>query len=104
MGAKASTFQGLSGIGDLIVTALSKHSRNRQVGEKIGKGNTLKDIMIDMEMVAEGVKSALSVENLRKKFKIEMPICNAVYNVLFNQKDPKKAVYDLMNRKLKVER
>ena len=67
MGAKASTFQGLSGIGDLMVTALSKHSRNRQVGEKIGKGNTLEDIMIDMDMVAEGVKSALSVENLRKK-------------------------------------
>ena len=104
MGAKASTFQGLSGIGDLMVTALSKHSRNRQVGEKIGKGNTLKDIMIEMDMVAEGVKSSLSVENLRKKFKIEMPICNAVYNVLFNQKDPKKAVYDLMNRKLKVEK
>ena len=103
MGAKSSTFQGLSGIGDLIVTALSKHSRNRKVGEQIGKGKSLNLILKKMNMVAEGVKSSISVNELRKKHNADMPICESVYNILFNKKDPKQAVYELMNRELKIE-
>ena len=103
MGAKPSTFQGLSGIGDLIVTALSKHSRNRLVGQQIGKGKPLNLILKKMNMVAEGVKSSISVNELRKKYNADMPICESVYNILFNKKDPKKAVYELMNRELKIE-
>ena len=103
MGAKSSTFQGLSGIGDLIVTALSKHSRNRMVGQEIGKGKSLSLVLKEMDMVAEGVKSSISVNELRKKYNTDMPICESVYNILFNKKDPKLAVYELMNRELKIE-
>ena len=103
MGAKPSTFQGLSGIGDLIVTALSQHSRNRMVGQEIGKGKSLNLILKKMNMVAEGVKSSISVNELRKKYNADMPICESVYNILFNKKDPKQSVYELMNRELKIE-
>ena len=103
MGAKPSTFQGLSGIGDLIVTALSTHSRNRMVGQEIGKGKSLNLVLKKMDMVAEGVKSSISVNELRKKYNADMPICESVYNILFNKKDPKQAVYELMNRELKIE-
>ena len=80
---------------------MKKQTNNNN--QKIGKGKNLEDIMTDMNMIAEGIKSAISVESLRRKFGIEMPICSAVYDILFNKKDPKKAVYDLMKRKLKVE-
>jgi glycerol-3-phosphate dehydrogenase (NAD(P)+) len=103
MGANSSTFQGLSGIGDLIVTALSMHSRNRMVGQEIGKGKLLSAVLKKMEMVAEGVQSSISVNELRKYHKADMPICESVYNILFNKKDPKKTVYELMNRELKIE-
>ena len=103
MGAKSSTFQGLSGIGDLIVTALSKHSRNRMVGQEIGKGKKLKTILSQMDMVAEGVKTSISVNQLRIKYKAEMPICKSVFNILFHGKNPKASVYELMNREIKVE-
>jgi len=103
MGAKKETFQGLSGIGDVIVTCLSQHSRNRYVGEMIGKGQKLSHVLDDMKMVAEGVKMAKSVHQLKIKFDIEMPISEAVYNILFNDEDPKTAVTILMTRGLVSE-
>jgi len=103
MGAQLSTFQGLSGIGDLIVTCLSKHSRNRKVGQGIGEGKTLESILDEMQMVAEGVKSAKSVHQLRNKYEVDMPISEAIYQVLFEGKNPKQSVTDLMTRDLRYE-
>ncbi len=104
MGAKPDTFFGLSGIGDLIATCLSKHSRNRYVGEEIGKGRKLDDILDHMKMVAEGVKTTISVRQLRKKFDVSMPISKAVDDVLFFGDDPKEAVTKLMTRDLREEK
>jgi len=103
MGAEPSTFQGLSGFGDLIVTCLSKHSRNRSVGQAIGEGKSLQKVLNEMSMVAEGVLSAKSIHRLRKKYKVEMPIHEAIYNVLFKDVNPKKCVQNLMTRSLTVE-
>lgn len=103
LGAKAQTFAGLSGMGDLITTCFSPYSRNRFVGEQIGKGRKLKKILKDMVMVAEGVKTTLSVYKISKRFKVEMPITEEVYLVLFKNKDPMKGVYDLMSRGPKSE-
>lgn len=103
MGAKKETFFGLSGIGDLIVTCSSKHSRNRFVGEEIGKGKKMKEVLADMKMVAEGVSTAKSIHQLSKKLKIEMPICEQVYQILFNDKDPIGATKELMVRTLREE-
>ena len=100
MGAKESTFSGLSGIGDLIATCLSKHSRNRYVGEEIGKGESLSSILDSMDMVAEGVKTTRSVYDLSKKYNLDMPISEGVNNILFNDKNPKSIVSELMNRDL----
>ena len=102
-GATMDTFFGLAGIGDLIVTCSSIHSRNRKLGERIGKGIDLDDAMNRSNMVAEGVKTAYSIKKLSEKFDIEMPICNAVYNVLYEEADPIKEVDILMNRDLKSE-
>jgi len=103
LGAKPETFTGLSGIGDLIVTCSSPYSRNRQVGEAIGKGQLLEDVLAETHMVAEGVQTALSVHQLSKKTNIEMPICDAVYRVLFKKENPEKSVHSLMTRGLKPE-
>jgi len=103
LGAKKETFAGLTGIGDLIVTCLSKHSRNRFVGEEIGKGKTLEQILSEMVMVAEGIKTTRSTKDLSQKLGIEMPITDAVYSVLFENKMPKQAVADLMGRTMKEE-
>ncbi|MEC9106266.1 MAG: NAD(P)H-dependent glycerol-3-phosphate dehydrogenase [Candidatus Neomarinimicrobiota bacterium] len=103
MGANESTFFGLSGIGDLLVTALSKHSRNRFVGEKIGKGESLDSIMGSMKMVAEGINTCKAIPDLVKKYKIEMPISESIHDILFNKKDPLKVVKELMTRKLGPE-
>ncbi len=100
LGAKSTTFFGLSGIGDLIVTAQSTLSRNRYVGNRIGKGDKLRTILSEMDMVAEGVKTAQSVYDLVLKTGIEMPICEQVYEVLFEDKDPKEAIRELMMRDL----
>ena len=102
-GARMDTFFGLAGIGDLIVTCGSVHSRNRKLGERIGKGIGLNDAMNRSNMVAEGVKTAYSIKKLSEKFDIEMPICNAVYNVLYEEADPIKEVDILMSRDLKPE-
>lgn len=103
MEAKKETFAGLSGLGDLIVTCLSRHSRNRFVGEEIGKGRKLSEILNSMEMIAEGINTAKSVHSLMNKYSVEMPICNAVYLVLFEDIDPMQAVKELMNRELIYE-
>lgn len=103
MGARPETFAGLSGMGDLIVTCMSRHSRNRYVGEQIGKGKKLKEVLKSMEMVAEGVETTKSVNQLAEKYKVETPIANEVYKILFEDKDPIKATNDLMNRDMKFE-
>jgi glycerol-3-phosphate dehydrogenase (NAD(P)+) len=102
-GARPQTFSGLSGIGDLIATCVSKHSRNRHVGEEIGKGRLLKDILAEMVMVAEGVATTRSVYDLSLKHNVELPIANEVYQVLFENKDPIIATSDLMTRDAKGE-
>ena len=103
LNANPMTFAGLSGMGDLIVTCMSKHSRNRYLGEQIGSGKTLQDILKEMTMVAEGVNTTRSVHTLSHKCGVEMPISNQVYEILFNNKDPKQALHDLMIRDAKKE-
>ena len=103
LGAQEKTFAGLSGIGDLFVTCSSKHSRNRYVGEEIGKGRKIDEILSEMKMVAEGVKTAKSVFQLCQKHDVDLPISCAVYNVLYNNKDPLESVSELMNRDLRSE-
>ena len=103
LGGKEKTFYGLSGVGDLMVTCFSKHSRNRNLGEMLAKGKTLEQAEKELKMVAEGVKTCMSAYQLGKKLNIELPIINQVYEVLFNNKDAKKAVYDLMTRTPKAE-
>jgi glycerol-3-phosphate dehydrogenase (NAD(P)+) len=103
LGAQSETFFGLSGIGDLIVTCSSKHSRNRFVGEKIGEGKKLKSILKEMKMVAEGVATTRSAYELSKINKVELPIVNEVYGILFRGKNPHRATNVLMNRELKKE-
>ena len=103
LGANIETFFGLTGIGDLIVTCDSIHSRNRKLGELVGKGKSLSDILSRSHMVAEGVKTAHSIYNLSSKLGVEMPICNAVYRVLYKDTNPIKEVDSLMTRDLKPE-
>jgi glycerol-3-phosphate dehydrogenase (NAD(P)+) len=103
LGAKSDTFAGLSGMGDLIVTCMSKHSRNRYVGEQIGKGRTLQDILNEMVMVAEGIKTTESVYNIAQNEDVEMPITEKVYQTLFKNKPPIEAVKELMTRASKTE-
>lgn len=103
LGASQDTFSGLAGIGDLVVTCTSEHSRNRYVGYQIGQGLKLDDIVSKMNMVAEGIKTTKSVLEWSNKLKVEMPITEAVYKVLFEDEDPKDMLYDLMTRNPKEE-
>lgn len=103
LGAQKETFAGLTGIGDLIVTCMSRHSRNRHVGEQIGKGKTLKEVLDSMIMVAEGVNTTRSAYGLAKKLGIEMPITEAVYQILFENQSPREVVKALMTRSAKDE-
>lgn len=103
MGAKAETFYGLSGIGDLIVTCASVHSRNRKAGYLLGKGYTMEEAMKEVQMVVEGVYSAKATKGLSEKYDVEMPIINEVNKVLFEGKAASEAVIDLMLRDKKVE-
>jgi len=103
MGAKEETFSGISGLGDLVTTCISSYSRNRKVGERIGRGERLKDILSSMEMVAEGIYTAKSAYRLGLKYNVELPITKEVYLVLYRNKEPLKAVDDLMTRKKKKE-
>jgi glycerol-3-phosphate dehydrogenase (NAD(P)+) len=103
LGADPITFSGLSGIGDLVTTCLSRHSRNRFVGEQIGRGRSLDDVLANMSMVAEGVQTAKSGFQLSRSLEVEMPITTQVYHVLFEGKSPVEAINDLMVRDPKPE-
>jgi glycerol-3-phosphate dehydrogenase (NAD(P)+) len=104
LGGRPETFSGLSGIGDLIVTCMSRHSRNRHVGEELGKGRKMEEIQREMGMVvAEGVKTASSAYDLARRVGVETPIIDEVYAGLYQNKDPRKAVRDLMLRDPKPE-
>lgn len=103
LGASQDTFSGLTGMGDLIVTCTSEHSRNRYVGYNIGRGLSLEEITSGMNMIAEGVKTTKSVSQWSRRNNIEMPITEAVYKVLFENLDPKDAVNELMTRNAKDE-
>jgi len=103
MGARASTFSGLAGIGDLVVTCMSRHSRNRAVGFEIGSGRSLEEVTGTMDMVAEGVRTTESVYELSRRYGVEMPITEAVYAILFEGKAPRTAVHELMTRSAKQE-
>jgi glycerol-3-phosphate dehydrogenase (NAD(P)+) len=98
LGARKETFFGLSGVGDLIATALSKHSRNRHVGERIGKGEGLESVLGNMVMVAEGVRTTHAAVDLGRKLGVDLPIIESVHGVLFDGKDPRDAINQLMNR------
>ena len=103
MGARGSSFAGLSGLGDLVTTCISRHSRNRYVGEQLGKGKPLAEVLEGMVQVAEGVRTTESAFGLSQKLGVEMPIINQVYDILYLGKDPKDAVREVMNRGLKPE-
>ncbi len=103
MGANIRTFSGLSGLGDLFVTCNSAHSRNRSVGERIGKGEKYADIARSMKMIAEGVFTTKAVVELCEKLEVEMPIADQINNILFYDKCPKEAIRDLMQRESKKE-
>ena len=103
MGAREETFHGLAGVGDLITTCVSPEGRNRTVGEQIGKGRKLSDIVEKMDSVAEGVPTTKSVRELARRYHVEMPITESVYSILFEGKDPIAALTDLMSRDPKPE-
>jgi glycerol-3-phosphate dehydrogenase (NAD(P)+) len=103
MGGQERTFMGLSGMGDLVLTCTGDLSRNRQVGLKLGQGLKLHDIIGQMKAVAEGVKTTKALYNLSQKLGVELPITEQVYNILYEDKDPARAVTDLMSRQLKDE-
>jgi len=103
LGADERTFTGLSGIGDLIVTCASQHSRNRHVGEKLGQGMSLEQILDEMVMVAEGVPTVKAVYEKAKEMGVVMPILEAVYKTIYEDADARKMVEELMVRNLKEE-
>ncbi len=103
LGANPETFLGLSGIGDLITTAISMHSRNRFVGYELGLGKPLEKILENMVMVVEGVNTAQAIYQLKEKLQVDMPIIDQIYHVLFMNKEPREAIKELMLRDLKKE-
>ncbi len=103
MGANPLTFSGLAGIGDLIVTCTSVHSRNWRAGNMLGQGKKLDEVLDSMGMVVEGVRTTKAGQQLSEKYDVQMPITNALFQILFEQQDPKKAVDELMARVKKHE-
>ncbi len=103
LGASQDTFSGLAGMGDLVVTCTSEHSRNRFVGYNIGRGRKLHDVTSQMNMVAEGISTTRSVLDWSRKLGIDMPITAAVHRILFEEEDPKDMLYNLMTRNPKEE-
>lgn len=103
LGANPLTLSGLAGMGDLVLTCTGGLSRNRTLGYQLGQGRKIDEILSDMNMVAEGVKTSLSVYQLAQKLEVEMPICEQVYYVLHEGKDVREAVADIMKRDLKRE-
>jgi glycerol-3-phosphate dehydrogenase (NAD(P)+) len=98
MGARPETFSGLAGVGDLVVTCLSRHSRNRRVGEAIGRGSSLEEALSGMVMVAEGVRTTRAAVAMGRRHGVELPIIEMVHEVLFEGHDPREAVQMLMTR------
>jgi glycerol-3-phosphate dehydrogenase (NAD(P)+) len=103
MGGNIQTFSGLAGMGDLVLTCTGGLSRNRTLGVRLGKGEKLNDIMNNVKTVAEGVKTTRAARDLARKYNVDMPVVDEVYQILYEDKDPKRAVKDLMNRELKAE-
>ena len=103
LGAQEATFSGLAGMGDLVLTCTGDLSRNRSVGIELGRGRKLNEILNQMHMVAEGVKTTLSAYQLAVKLGVAMPITEQMYQILYQDKDPRQAVADLMNRALSSE-
>lgn len=103
MGANPLTFMGLAGLGDLVLTCTGDLSRNRTVGLKLGQGQKLKDILAEMKMVAEGIKTTRSAYDLASREGVDMPLTEQVYYLLYKDKDPKQGLFDLMTRDLKDE-
>lgn len=103
MGGNKDTFYGLSGLGDLLVTCLSEHSRNRKAGCLIGSGKTIEETKKEVGMTIESIDNIDAAYNLSKKYNVEMPIVNTVYDVLYNELQPQQAVTILMNREKKAE-
>lgn len=103
MGGKLETFFGLSGMGDLIVTCTSPHSRNRRCGILIGQGMSPEDAMKEVSMVVEGIKCLKAVKKAAEKYRVDMPITEKAYDIIFQNGDPKKAAIHLMNRDKKPE-
>jgi glycerol-3-phosphate dehydrogenase (NAD(P)+) len=104
LGAKAETFSGLAGLGDLVLTCAGDLSRNRHVGLALGRGRKLHDILAEMKSVAEGVKTAKALHQLAAKAGVEMPIAEAIYRVLYEGKEARQALQELMTRELRPER
>ncbi|MBK7583516.1 MAG: NAD(P)-dependent glycerol-3-phosphate dehydrogenase [Myxococcales bacterium] len=102
-GGNVLTLAGLSGMGDLVLTCTAELSRNRTVGFEMGRGRSLTDVLAGLGHVAEGVKTAKSAYQLAQALDVELPICNEVYRVLYEQKDPRAAVHDVLTRPLKKE-
>ena len=98
LGGRRETFQGLSGIGDLMVTCFSRHSRNRGVGERLGRGEPIAEIVESMKMVAEGVPTTRSAYECARKLNIGTPIIDQVYAVLYEDKSPRAAMMELLSR------
>lgn len=103
LGAEPQTFAGLAGMGDLVVTCMSRHSRNRHLGEQIASGKSLEAVLDDMEMVVEGVRTTRSVYDLAQQHGVETPITEAVHSILFDDKAPSEMVKRLMTRSAKPE-
>lgn len=103
LGANPLTFAGLSGLGDLIVTCTSVHSRNWRAGNMLGKGKSLDEVLNEMGMVVEGIRTTKAAFQLAEQLNVEMPITKVLYEVLFYNKTPKEAVAELMGRVKKHE-
>ena len=103
MGGNKDTFYGLTGLGDLVVTCASEHSRNRRAGMLIGQGKTIEETREIVGMVIESIDNIEVAYKLSKKYNVDMPIVNAVYEVLYNNLDPREGVRILMTRTLKEE-
>ena len=104
MGGKARTFYGLSGAGDLIATCFSPHSRNRRVGEQLGRGRALEEITSSMQMVAEGIPTTKSAYECARRLNVDTPIIDKVYALLYEKKNPSQALEELLGRDQKSER
>ena len=102
-GGKRETLSGLAGLGDLVLTSYGSLSRNRRVGVALGQGKNIDDVLSNMRMVAEGVKTAKSTVALARRLNVEMPIAEKMYAVLHEGLKPQEAINDLMDRKLKEE-